>query len=85
MNPTIHGQGSLIQAEFIPGSDQTCQNSAFYARMDRLKREIVRCMTSTSERIQHTKETLSTTTELVAYSQEAIARSFQLLKVNKRV
>jgi hypothetical protein len=77
LNPSVDGP---IQAEFVPASSQARQNSAFCLRMDCLRRKIARCMASTSERIQHTREMLSTTTELVAYSHEAIARSVHLLK-----
>jgi hypothetical protein len=84
LNPSIGGQNNPIQTESIPALDQACQNSAFYVRMDRLEWEVVRCIASTSERLQRTQESLSRTTELVAQSREAIARSVHLLKANRR-
>jgi hypothetical protein len=50
----------------------------------RLKWEMVRCTERTSERLKRSKQILSKTTELVAYSHEAIKRSGELLAMGKR-
>jgi hypothetical protein len=64
--------------------DEAHQRGTLFDLIARLEWQMVRCIVSASERVQRTKQILSKTTELLAYSHEAIKRSDELLAMGKR-
>jgi hypothetical protein len=72
------------QTPICESFDEARQKGELFDHVAWLEFEMVRCVINSSKRLQRTREILSKTTELLAYSHEAIKRSDELLGDGKR-